>query len=105
MPIRWMHCGVNKGNGDVICRRFVLEIINDFDGFFWAIFLDNFRPVKGEAAFASDVGFECLQFAGKEEGLGAAILEIGGIPKSGGFGRDIDDALKRSFKLLRNALT
>ena len=35
---------------------------------------------------------------------GPAILEIGGLPKSGGFGRDTDDALRDSKARLVNAL-
>jgi sugar phosphate isomerase/epimerase len=35
---------------------------------------------------------------------GPAILEIGGNPKSGGFGRDTDEALIRSFQILRKVL-
>lgn len=35
---------------------------------------------------------------------GPAILEIGGIPKSGGFGRDTDDALRDSLERLRSVL-
>jgi hypothetical protein len=35
---------------------------------------------------------------------GPAILEIGGIPKSGGFGRDTDDALTDSHARLLAAL-
>lgn len=34
---------------------------------------------------------------------GPAILEIGGLPKSGGFGRDTDEALIESAARLRNA--
>lgn len=35
---------------------------------------------------------------------GPAILEIGGLPKSGGYGRDTDDALVASARRLREAL-
>lgn len=35
---------------------------------------------------------------------GPAILEIGGLPKSGGFGRDTDDALIHSRQILQTAL-
>lgn len=45
-------------------------------GFSGRFFPDNFRPVEEEAAFACDVGFECIQFAGKEEGLGADHLGV-----------------------------
>jgi sugar phosphate isomerase/epimerase len=34
---------------------------------------------------------------------GPAILEIGGLPKSGGYGRDTDDALLASLHVLRQA--
>ena len=36
---------------------------------------------------------------------GPAILEIGGLPKSGGYGRDTDDALIDSYTRLRTAIT
>jgi sugar phosphate isomerase/epimerase len=35
---------------------------------------------------------------------GPAILEIGGLPKSGGYGRDTDEALVHSYELLRKAI-
>ena len=35
---------------------------------------------------------------------GPAILEVGGIPKSGGFGRDTDETLIQSFEILKRAL-
>lgn len=45
--------------------------------------------------------FHALHSAGY---AGPAILEIGGVPKSGGFGRDTDDALADSVARLRGAL-
>ena len=36
---------------------------------------------------------------------GAAVLEIGGVPKSGGFGRDTDEALIDSVARLKTALS
>jgi L-ribulose-5-phosphate 3-epimerase len=35
---------------------------------------------------------------------GIGILEIGGLPKSGGFGRDTDEALIDSLKKLSTAI-
>jgi L-ribulose-5-phosphate 3-epimerase len=35
---------------------------------------------------------------------GAAILEIGGLPKSGGYGRDTDEALESSLQQLKTAM-
>lgn len=45
--------------------------------------------------------FHALHSAGY---TGPAILEIGGVPKSGGFGRDTDDALADSAARLRGAI-
>lgn len=56
------------------------------------------------------LGLGSIDFAARFAALrrggfcGAAILEIGGVPKSGGFGRDTDDALTDSAARLHAAL-
>ncbi|ABU58763.1 MULTISPECIES: sugar phosphate isomerase/epimerase [Roseiflexus] len=51
------------------------------------------------------IDFEARFCELRERGYrGAAILEIGGVPKSGGFGRDTDEALCDSVARLRRAV-
>jgi sugar phosphate isomerase/epimerase len=99
-------------------------------GFNARLFPTNWRPVVNEIRFGAEAGFAALQFPGMEGALtnehlplglgsvnfahfchrlrtgafaGPAILEIGGLPKSGGFGRDSDHALIDSLHRLQAA--
>jgi sugar phosphate isomerase/epimerase len=57
------------------------------------------------------LGMGTIDFAAYAQALyaggfsGPAILEIGGLPQSGGYGRDTDAALASSLQHLQEALT
>jgi len=61
----------------------------------------NFHLPLGQGNLSLDVFCRAVLAAGFG---GPAILEIGGLPKSGGYGRDTDEALKSSRSLLAEAL-
>ncbi|MFQ3631396.1 sugar phosphate isomerase/epimerase family protein [Roseiflexus sp.] len=61
----------------------------------------NYHLPLGQGSIDFDDRFCELRKRGYQ---GAAILEIGGVPKSGGFGRDTDEALCDSVARLRRAV-
>jgi len=61
----------------------------------------NHHLPLGQGSIDFDARFRELKARGYR---GAAILEIGGVPKSGGFGRDTDEALCDSVARLKRAV-
>jgi len=61
----------------------------------------NHHLPLGQGNINFDEYFQALQFGGFS---GAAILEIGGLPKSGGYGKDSDSALIASLNRLQRSI-